>query len=1263
MSTLSRAGAFVLALALGLVMPGLGTAQTVSDSAGVVGPAEQQSPSLAGEYRLRDILTANYQDLVLWLQDLGLDSRGSIEALRNRLARFYGVELGDRAGSTAPAGDSTAAGSGATAGTPGTTPGATAGTTGAPSSATAGTTGPPPGDDSNSLLVPSEPGGPASGGETSREVADGEAGKTVIRIEILSANSIQRIQRPAEGGFPAANTIVLSGNVHLRVSDVGEGTSAGTGAVAGRGTTAAGTSATVHSIRAEEVRIDQDHKLLNARGSVEYRLETEGRSETFTGQELQFDVSSWAGVFVQGSSTQVGDSSRPDSFKYSASSIRRSAEDIIILTDGVITSSELDPPSYTIKAKEIIILGNGEWVIDSPVLYLGNIPMIALPGFYNPSSQLVFHPNFGTEAVRGEYLRTTYYILGQQRQSRALFDFLRFDSSEENQDLQLRGLFLEPKPGAGSAGRDWLKLYLDYYSRLGIHAGTELFLTGSDVLKELQLYAGVGFTRNIYSSDAGFSGLYRDPITLEYEPVWNQPWLGAARLPFRFGVNLRARLEFNPGVLSVILPFASDGRFFSDLSGRSELIEWGRFLSIPEDTQAGSEKVSVLQNPSSELSNYVWQVIFSGNFSFPDIAWLDGLNIQRLSSEVTWRSVRIDPGSIPDATASAYQTSDARTLVIEVLRPLRADFSLSGSIGTTVLSSSSSQAGQPASQPGGNGQASDPAAKVTVPPAVRPESSGEAADAAQLGDTSVAAGAQPEPDDEGWPEPQGPSPILPATIQVPNNVPPLRPATARLRYSLSSSTELNGVREYESTIIPDSIIDRLSYWQAGENLRLGLGLVLSSENSLLEFSTELRSTWVERGALDVSGDIESDPSKLDSLTRRLETSNQFRIEQTNTLTLRPLQAVEGFGESTLVYRFNPLWYSRSFSGTDGAGVALYDNLPFTFSRDSITGHDIAFELVYKELAGEYPPVFTIQTNASLPPRNVELGVKTALSFGKLLRLEAATSFDIVDDGSEASLRAEPVTASLNFAYLDLLRASAGLTWDPDVFGLTAMNLGLGIWKLDTSLRFNYEKHWRYTTADGWKRGDTDEFLPTVFSLRFGDVVEPAPEWFNRIQQQLSYQVNWTQGLQKITDSVLSFDLSYSLAIYKSLDLTFKTRSSNTQMYLYFPFLFDNLPDDVPIRPRDFFVDLFDSFNFFNDEARRNSGFKLNEISVSLEHYLDAWTLSLGFSIKPQLNSTRDAYFWDSRFNVEIEWTPIPEIRQTIRSDASGTLELTDEQSP
>src|SRR5690606_33685429 len=120
---------------------------------------------------------------------------------------------------------------------------------------------------------------------------------------------------------------------------------------------------------------------------------------------------------------------------------------------------------------------------------------------------------------------------------------------------------------------------------------------------------------------------------------------------------------------------------------------------------------------------------------------------------------------------------------------------------------------------------------------------------------------------------------------------------------------------------------------------------------------------------------------------------------------------------------------------------------------------------------------------------------------------------------------------------------------------------------------------------------------------------------------------------------------------------------NTQMYLYFPFLFDNLPDDVPIRPRDFFVDLFDSFNFFNDEARRNSGFKLNEISVSLEHYLDAWTLSLGFSIKPQLNSTRDAYFWDSRFNVEIEWTPIPEIRQTIRSDASGTLELTDEQSP
>ncbi|HPO50393.1 MAG TPA: hypothetical protein PLO89_08735, partial [Spirochaetota bacterium] len=122
-----------------------------------------------------------------------------------------------------------------------------------------------------------------------------------------------------------------------------------------------------------------------------------------------------------------------------------------------------------------------------------------------------------------------------------------------------------------------------------------------------------------------------------------------------------------------------------------------------------------------------------------------------------------------------------------------------------------------------------------------------------------------------------------------------------------------------------------------------------------------------------------------------------------------------------------------------------------------------------------------------------------------------------------------------------------------------------------------------------------------------------------------YNTNYYSG-NKLTHS-LSFDLTIGQGTDFETAIRFSTRSENSQMYKFF--------GEKGIE--EFFLDLGKSFNFADTAQRKESAFKLKEISVSVTHKLHDWLLSFSYKGYPEKNTTTNRYNWDNVFTFTVEW--------------------------
>ncbi len=119
--------------------------------------------------------------------------------------------------------------------------------------------------------------------------------------------------------------------------------------------------------------------------------------------------------------------------------------------------------------------------------------------------------------------------------------------------------------------------------------------------------------------------------------------------------------------------------------------------------------------------------------------------------------------------------------------------------------------------------------------------------------------------------------------------------------------------------------------------------------------------------------------------------------------------------------------------------------------------------------------------------------------------------------------------------------------------------------------------------------------------------------FGVIIKSLSLSSSWRHYFPNPISSKLNIDFNMSIDISKYWSLSVSTHSENNKLYLYSKSLSEKYGVGQ-YEQRNFYEDLLNSVNVFNFDKMKDSYFKLKRASISVNHDLHCWQMSLGYSL-------------------------------------------------
>ena len=129
-----------------------------------------------------------------------------------------------------------------------------------------------------------------------------------------------------------------------------------------------------------------------------------------------------------------------------------------------------------------------------------------------------------------------------------------------------------------------------------------------------------------------------------------------------------------------------------------------------------------------------------------------------------------------------------------------------------------------------------------------------------------------------------------------------------------------------------------------------------------------------------------------------------------------------------------------------------------------------------------------------------------------------------------------------------------------------------------------------------------------------------------------------------------------MGITKFMELKISATSQNAVIFRYFKGV-KGMEDLTAMytdgEQNNLFTDLFDSFNFFDEEKRKRSGFKMQRFNLEFEHLLGDWTASFKISMYPHQKSVQGeipTIDIVSDISLYVQWKPITEIKSDINYD-------------
>ena len=957
---------------------------------------------------------------------------------------------------------------------------------------------------------------------------------------------------------------------------------------------------TVHRIRADEITFNEVQRTLAASGSVRYTLERDGTVEEFTGEALTVELDHWESAFVRGvtQSEQVVDGQAID-FRFTGSYITRSRDDVIVLEDGIITSSEADPPNYHIRASKIWILAPGEWGLRNAVLYVGRVPLLYLPFYFRPGHELFFNPSIGVRDRSGPYIQTTTYLAGTPEEREHAFSLLQLAEDRRPQsEREIRGLFLVPRetpPTDPPEPDTTVRLMADLYTRLGAFAGLDAAWPRLGPLRQVRLYLGLAASRHIYLSDhPGAGSAYTPYLAMDgvARQSWNTSRIAGVTFPFRYGVDVAARTTANRLTTNLQFQAYSDRRFRTDFGQRAEQIDWLGLL--------GQGTPAMVPAPIDTLR---WQI--DGQYT-ADVTGFDRVStlaLQRAVVALNWRSRAVDPELLSEEVRRADNSPEAAFFYPASLRLPE----LSGVVAGTLFDYPPRTSVTPAT------------GVVPPPPGITPP-----------------WGVQ----EDGLPETHEPA-------ERPLVLPPILAALPAPRlpdpFSMSLRYRLVPVLIVDRTYLHDpweqeSDVDfSVAYGGASASMTGSLDHGTSVLADLVRLEGTLATTLQYRDVFSRHPDFPDAPWA--TLQRQAWSFTSSELRHNLTASFLPLRRAPLLAASSLSYTANLILHRiRLDEVVDGEPRWAPESIEW--DERFFSAHQIAAN-VRLGLANTQSLVLT----AALPPRSERYTGRLSLVIPPLT---STITSGVTRPGDDWAFEPLAVNATVRpFAALSLanvLRYDLNNEWiSSNQTTLTAGPM-TGEYEIRRSVGYTFEG-----PGVGWRSDGDERLRPARARVALSLSPDLDPFWRNRVRAEVSTTLDWTSSLLRYTEGSLRHTLSGALVVHRFLTLRLQTESVNTQPYVYIP----RLAEGVGRDPRNPLFDLLRSFNFFDRQARVESGFNLQSVRLSALHDLGDWDFTVGYAGRPEIETAPDgirSYRWRGTLDLRLQWRPIRELSSAVSID-------------
>jgi len=988
---------------------------------------------------------------------------------------------------------------------------------------------------------------------------------------------------------------------------------------------------TTHRINAQEILFNRTRNVLTARGEVFYEQDKGGTIETFRGENITVDLDDWSSVFLDGDSERKLES-EGSAYRFSGTVISRTSEDATILNKATITNAHNEEALWSINASKIWLLPGSDFAIFNGILKVGEIPLFYIPFFYYPADEMIFRPVIGYRSREGGFVQTTTYLLGRPKADEADSSSIsRILGASNDMEKERQGLFLR-STGKKIVDLDTisLKALIDHYANLGTYFGVDFYLPRTGILNPSTFSAGLGITRTISLTGMGYT-----PFAPDYDGTsdWNHSNFLSASVPFRYRMLIQGSVS-TPiipmmGGLSWNLPYYSDPYADRDFLNRSETMDWFGMM------QQSAEEETTTDN---EIGSYQWHI---NGYLNPPLRSLDPyisrLSISNLSTTMTFKTIRDDVIFLNNREAPGrfFYAPDKYTF-----------YSFSGSV-----------SGTPVSIGGENRNTAD-----LNPPEIEDPFGG------------IGKPVSPwinEINEQNTDEPLSENKLVPPALNQRFDLPGIGNVGFSVDYQLSptGTSELqfmNGSWKTYEQVDWSSSQSILSSFAGNSSINFRLNQSRGLFTNVVTLSGS--GTWRDYTFLNEEADIfldntgEVNENLVTEYRRQQYRQTNYSTSYANNTTVRPFYRDPVFSQTNLQYNFRGTLV-RSKRYTDGPGPELTPQLGAWVKEQTKDGeffpglntHRFSSNIA----ANIMDKLQSVSIGFELPPLDPLISLNSVIRFWIS---ETRMDFRMRKPEESEEWKYEPFhfTEVLRFSNFSSFTFYLILTPEENN-EITTITSSLALWNFRASLKalkvqraeFIPDNPVNPSLGGKWESfGDPDL---RINELVFGYKRDLTNR--NIIRNRMNFSLNVDSALTfntlQYTNSNFQFQMGLNFRIIGFMDIRLAATSENAVVWRYFkglPVMGKMTEMYIDGPQNNLFVDLMDSFNFFNESKRLRSGFKMKRFDLSIIHYLGDWRAEFGVTMYPYMNTANiiPRYEVTSDISFIVQWRPITEIKTNVQ---------------